>query len=429
MHIPKVNRTFALHFVISKRENRLLEWWNGRHEGLKILWPLRLCGFESRFEYQKVLLIILIGGLFLSDYTMNIEEKYMRRALQLAARGRGNTSPNPMVGAVIVNNGKIIGEGYHRRCGEPHAEVNAVASVSDKSLLKSSTIYVTLEPCAHYGKTPPCAQLIIDNHIPRVVIGCLDPFDKVSGRGVEMMRSHGIEVTTGLLEKECRELNAQFIISHTLHRPWVTLKWAQSADNFMDHKRLPDSPAARFSTPLSSLATHKLRALHDGIMAGSETIIADNPNLNLRLYAGNNPTIIVADRRGRISPDSSIFKSQKPIIYLTSSKRDDLHNTIQIEFEPNATISDYLHTIYTQGITSILVEGGSTLLQKFLDSDLWDMARVETKDIILGQNGATPSPKIMASPSEQHILDGNKIDIYYRNNLCLHPKFDICNFV
>lgn len=353
----------------------------------------------------------------------------MKRALQLATRGRGFTSPNPMVGAVIVHNGKIIGEGYHRQYSKPHAEVNAVNSVKNKALLQDSTIYVTLEPCSHYGKTPPCAQLIIDNKIPRVVIGCLDPFEKVRGRGVEMMQKQGIDVTTGILENECIALNARFITAHTLQRPWVTLKWAQSADGYIDHNRQNHKSAAKFSTPITSTLTHQLRSLHDGIMVGNQTINADNPRLNTRLYKGRSPRIIVVDRQGIVQPSAAIFESDNPVIYFTQKHRQEIHNSIQLIVPEDASIQEYLTLLYQNGITSILVEGGATLLQQFIDSDLWDMARVETAPFNLAQNGTIVSPKLNITPTKQTIIDGNQIDIYCKNNLINIQNLKFCNFV
>ena len=298
---------------------------------------------------------------------MIIEEKYMRRALQLAKNGIENTSPNPMVGAVIVHDGKIIGEGYHRKHGEGHAEVNAIASVKDKALLQQSTIYVTLEPCSHYGKTPPCAQLIIDSKIPNVVIGCLDPFEKVSGRGVKMLQDAGINVATRVLEQECKNLNPHFITAHSLRRPFVTLKWAQSQDEYMDIIRNNDEPPAKFSTEITSMLVHKLRAQHDAIIAGSETIIRDNPRLNNRMWSGQNPIIVIADRRSRIHADAQVFKHNP--IYLSSREREDIKHNIQwIKINKTASINDYLSNLYNAGITSLLVEGGSALLQAFINS-------------------------------------------------------------
>ena len=214
---------------------------------------------------------------------MQIEEKFMARCLELARHGAGHTAPNPMVGAVIVRDGAIIGEGFHRRCGEAHAEVNAIASVEDEALLRESTIYVSLEPCSHYGKTPPCAELIIRKRIPRVVVGCLDPFPEVSGRGVRMLREAGIEVLTGVMEKEARQLNKAFMTFQTQKRPYVTLKWAESADGFIDKARTDRTePPVVFSNPVTSVRVHKMRAESAAILIGKHTALLDNPSLTVR---------------------------------------------------------------------------------------------------------------------------------------------------
>ena len=196
---------------------------------------------------------------------MNYELKYMQRCIQLAKCGEMGAPPNPMVGAVIVHNDRIIGEGYHRKCGGPHAEVNAIRSVRDESLLKDSTIYVSLEPCSHYGKTPPCADLIIEKGIPRVVVGCLDPFAKVNGQGIRKLRDAGIEVVVGVMEQECLQLNRKFITFHQQHRPWVTLKWAQSQDGFIDADRQPGEPAVKFSSAFTQTLVHRMRAMNQAL--------------------------------------------------------------------------------------------------------------------------------------------------------------------
>lgn len=350
--------------------------------------------------------------------TMNYDVKYMRRALQLARNGQMFASPNPMVGAVIVHNDKIIGEGFHRRCGQGHAEVNAVASVTQPELLPNSTIYVTLEPCSHYGKTPPCAQLIIDKKIPRVVIGNLDPFEKVSGRGVKMLQDAGIEVIHGILNEECRQLNAKFITAHTLHRPFITLKWAQSKDRFIDHIRTKDTPlAAHFSTAITSTLVHKLRAFHDAIMVGSNTVINDNPGLDCRFWDGNSPTKVVIDRRGNVPCYSKIFthNSQKTI-YFTSKKRSDLPDAVNQQIINSDTqLSEIMSILYQHGISSILIEGGAQLLQNAIDHDLWDVARIETSSFSLHQNGSVKAPIINKTAFESRIINENQI-IFYSNS-------------
>lgn len=288
---------------------------------------------------------------------MTNRELYMSRALGLASNGELHASPNPMVGAVIVTpDGRIIGEGWHRRCGEGHAEVNAVASVSeaDRPLLRRSTMFVTLEPCSHYGKTPPCAKLILDTGIPRIEVATVDPFARVSGRGIAMLREGGVDVRVGLLGDESRRLNRRFFGAHTRRRPWVTLKWAQSADGFIDGRDSEsDSPAA-ISTPLTRAAVHHERALNQAIIVGAGTVIADNPSLTVRDYAGDSPRRFVLDRRGRICERQGW--------------------TILSDPTPEATLS----RLYSDfGIISVLIEGGATLLNSFMEAALWDEARIE----------------------------------------------------
>lgn len=320
---------------------------------------------------------------------------YMARALQLARAGHGHVSPNPMVGAVIVSaDGRIIGEGWHRRFGQGHAEVNAVASVAeaDRPLLHSATIYVTLEPCSHYGKTPPCAKLLIDCGIGRVVIASGDPNPKVSGRGVAMLREAGIEVAEGLMADEARALNRPFMTAHTLRRPFVTLKWAQSADGFMDHDRTAGAGAARFSTPLSSQLVHWRRACHDAIAVGAGTAIADRPRLDVRHIEGRSPRRILFDRRNLL-PDSGFD------IHITDGK----------------PLSDVLSRLYSEdGITSLLVEGGPSLLKDFIGSGLWDEAYVEVSPETLGERGRKPAPVIAAVPDGAERIGPNTVWFYSR---------------
>lgn len=307
---------------------------------------------------------------------MKTDPRYMHRALELARHGELDASPNPMVGAVIVApDGRIIGEGWHRCCGQGHAEVNAVASVKDKSLLKDAAMYVTLEPCAHYGKTPPCARLIIETGIPKVVIGCADPFAKVAGRGIDMLREAGVEVEVGMLGKECMDLNEKFMTAHTHHRPFVTLKWAESADGFID---------GHISTPLNSCAVHRLRAMHDAILVGSGTWLADRPGLDTRLFAGHSPRRVVLDRRGRITdaPDNVLM------------------------MKGYSSLRDVLERLYTEhGITSLLVEGGAEVLRSFMDEGLWDRIRIERSPMAI--HGKVPAPSL---PAGIHIEETVKID-------------------
>lgn len=305
------------------------------------------------------------------------EEKYIRRCIELARNGLCSVSPNPMVGAVIVCDGRIIGEGYHIRCGGAHAEVNAIRTVKDESLLKHSTIYVSLEPCSHYGKTPPCADLIIEKQIPRIVIGCQDPFSEVAGRGIQKLRDAGREVTVGILEEECKSLIRRFITFNTLQRPFIILKWAESADRFIDIKRASGKPVI-LSSPLSSMFVHKKRAEVDAIMVGRRTAILDNPSLTVRNWYGRNPIRIVLDRTLSLPNYLQIFNGNVPTLVFTEKLQPEKNNItyITIDFSHNP-LEQIMKALYQRKIQSLLVEGGSQLLQSFIDNELWDEAYIE----------------------------------------------------
>ena len=324
------------------------------------------------------------------------EEKYMRRCIQLARNGLCNAAPNPMVGAVIVCDGKIIGEGYHVRCGEAHAEVNAIRSVKETSLLKRSTIYVSLEPCSHHGKTPPCADLIIEKQIPRIVIGCQDPFSKVAGRGIQKMKDAGREVIVGVLEDECRHLIKRFITFHTLHRPYITLKWAESADGFIDLCRTEGNPVI-LSTPLTSMLVHKKRAEHSAILVGTRTAKLDNPSLNVRNWYGRSPIRLVIDRKQSLSPTLHLFDGSVLTLVFTEHFQDALPNVeyLPIDFQQDI-LPQIMQILYERGIQSLLVEGGSALLQSFIDAGLWDEAYVEEspRSLISGVKAPEMNDKI-----------------------------------
>ena len=302
--------------------------------------------------------------------------KYMRRCLQLAANGRQNAKPNPMVGAVIVCDRRIIGEGYHVRCGEGHAEVNAFASVKqeDEKLLPQSTIYVSLEPCSHYGKTPPCADLIIKKGIKRVVVGCIDPFAKVHGRGIKKLQDAGIEVTVGVLETECKELNKRFFTFNTMQRPYIILKWAQSADGFLDDH----FKTARFSTPFTQMLVHKMRTENDAIIVGRVTDEREHPGLNVREWHGPDPKRIV------LSHDMELNQLMKQL--------------------------------YDEHIQSLIVEGGTRTLQSFINAGMWDEIRIEKASMCV--NGGTPAPILPTSIklSNRQFVDGNIIDTFDKSD-------------
>lgn len=347
---------------------------------------------------------------------MLIDEKYMRRALQLARQGEGHTSPNPMVGAVIVApDGTIIGEGWHRKCGEGHAEVNAVASVKDVNLLKDSTIYVTLEPCSHYGKTPPCAHLLIERGIPRVVVGCLDPFVEVSGRGVKMLEDAGIEVVVGVLEQECRDLNRRFMTAHTTRRPWVQLKWAQTADGFIALSPDAGENPLHMSTPVTMRLMHRQRALCDAIVVGAATARIDNPSLTTRYWPGKSPLRVVLSRDLSIGGNLNLLADGLPTIVYNSVKNEIVGAVEYVKMD-TSTPHAWLEDLYRRGVTSVMVEGGTQVLQQLIDAGTWNEARIETSPRRVGQG--VPAPTINGQITAQHIIDGNTITRLTQTN---HP--------
>ena len=351
---------------------------------------------------------------------VEVENKYMARCISLARNGTGNVAPNPMVGAVIVHQGKIIGEGYHRKYGEAHAEVNAIASVRDESLLKEATIYVSLEPCSHYGKTPPCAELIIKKQIPRVVIGCLDPFPEVSGRGVRMLREAGVEVVTDVMEEEARELNRVFMTFQEKRRPYIYLKWAQSADGFMDRLRTNNSlPAVVLSSSETLRRVHHLRANVAAIMVGTQTALLDNPSLTVRHWAGKSPVRVVLDRTLRIPPHYHLLDGAVKTLVFTAVEAVSRENVeyVTIDFG-QPVLPQVMHELYVRKLDSLMVEGGATLLGHFLEDGLWDQMLVETAPVNLESGVKAPDLSRVASLSltgmkkvEDHI-----ISVFLRKN-------------
>ena len=303
---------------------------------------------------------------------------YMRRCLELAKNGLGTTFPNPMVGSVIVCDGKIIGEGWHKKSGEPHAEVNAVNAVKDKTLLKRSTIYVSLEPCSHFGKTPPCCDLIIENKIPNVVVGTLDCNEKVSGNGIKRLVEAGANVTVGVLEMECKELNKRFFTFHEKKRPYVILKWAETQDGFIAPLTKSEQKPVWISNEFSRQLVHKWRSEEQAILVGTQTVIDDNTKLDVRNWAGKNPIRIVLEQKNRIPYNYHVFDNQLKTVILSSKvTKINEENTIfeTIDFKKNSA-EQILNVLYKHKIQSVIIEGGLQTLQTFIDSNLWDEARI-----------------------------------------------------
>jgi diaminohydroxyphosphoribosylaminopyrimidine deaminase/5-amino-6-(5-phosphoribosylamino)uracil reductase len=344
------------------------------------------------------------------------EEKYMQRCLQLAQQAEGNTYPNPMVGSVIVHQGKIISEGYHRKAGEPHAEVNAVHSVKDKSLLKASTLYVNLEPCAHYGKTPPCSKLIIDYGIPNVVIGCVDSFSEVAGKGIEMMEKAGVNVKVGILEQESLELNRRFFTYHNKKRPYIILKWAETQDGFIDIERNEDNygQPTWITNQWARRAVHKQRANEQAILVGTLTAIKDNPSLTVRDWKGAQPLRCVIDKRCQLNKDYQLLDNQyQTVVYnLEKSKRDGLVDYVMLA--ESDFVPQLLNDLWQRNIQSVIVEGGRATLQHFIDADLWDEAHQYIGDVLF-KNGVK-APQFAGTPTRNEKFGSSTLQVY-RNNL------------
>lgn len=343
---------------------------------------------------------------------METHKIYMKRCIELAKNGLGTTYPNPMVGSVIVCDGKIIGEGWHMKSGEAHAEVNAVNSVNDKSLLKKSTIYVSLEPCSHFGKTPPCCDLIIANGIPNVVVGTVDPNEKVAGNGIKKLLEAGKNVTVGILESECQELNRRFFTFHNKKRPYVILKWAETLDGFIAPLSKLEQQPVWISNMYSRQLVHKWRSEEQAILVGTQTVIDDNPKLDVRNWTGKNPVRVVLDAKNRIPHDRHVFDNQvKTIIICLEKFSDGKENVIfeVIDFTKNVAVQ-VLDVLYRHQIQSVIIEGGRHTLQTFIDSNLWDEARFFKGNIVL--NGGIPAPVLHSKKIDRQTIGEDELLIF-----------------
>jgi len=348
--------------------------------------------------------------------TESDDNKFMRRCLELASCAEGMTYPNPMVGSVIVYEGHIIGEGYHRGSGMPHAEVNAINSVLNKEKLKESTLYVNLEPCSHFGKTPPCADFIISHSVPRVVIGTTDTSSKVGGRGINKLKDAGIEVVTGILEDESRWLNRRFFTVNEKKRPWIILKWAKSSDGFIDIERTPGLDPGPFwiSGKPERVLVHKWRSQEQSILVGAGTVRADKPRLNVREWKGNNPLVLILSGSGNIN-SGSIEGRKKVFTHNASSNVPDAEIVKLDSDEPSGKqVIDHLYKI---GIQSMFVEGGSQLLNHLISNDLWDEARIFTgmKDFKSGLR----SPEIKGELFYKSEFEGSILQVFLNESVRL----------
>ena len=346
---------------------------------------------------------------------MKVQEKYIKRCIELAKNGLGTTYPNPLVGCVIVFGNKIIGEGWHIKSGESHAEVIAIESVKNKELLSSSTLYVSLEPCSHFGKTPPCADLILKYNIPNVVIGTIDPNSKVAGKGIQKLIDAEVNVTVGILEKECNELNKRFFTFHKKNRPYIILKWAESSDRFISPKNKSEQKPVWISNEYSRQLVHKWRSEEQAILVGTQTILDDNPTLTVREWVGENPIRVVIDKENNIDSSSNVYDNQAKTIVFSNKEINSNFDTIQyikIDFDKNSTqaIADKL---FENNIQSIIIEGGRKTIQSFIDADLWDEARVFIGEINLIEG--TKAPELNRSFHSKVTVKNDTL-LTYRNN-------------
>ncbi len=346
---------------------------------------------------------------------MSAHELYMQRCIDLAQKGIGNVAPNPMVGAVLVHESRIIGEGWHQQFGGPHAEVNCINSVAeaDRNLISQSTLYVSLEPCNHFGKTPPCTELIIQTQIKKVVIACTDPFDKVNGTGIKKFIDNGVDVITGVLEREAIRLNKRFFIFHQQQRPYVILKWAQSFDDFIS---LTKGKPVKISNEITDKLVHKWRSEEAAIIVGTNTVINDNPSLTTRNWTGRNPLRIFIDKRLSIDAKYNILDNNSDTLILNLVKNEKVGvNEFILIHDENKLIEELLQLLYKKGIQSLIVEGGTRLLQSFIDNNFWDETRVIKNTELLLQEGI-PSPVLKNNVRFNQEWVGDDVINYYSNS-------------
>ncbi len=341
---------------------------------------------------------------------MEANERYIKRCIDLAKKGFAHVAPNPMVGCVIVYEGKIIGEGYHRKYGEAHAEVNAINAVNDDERLKKSTLYVSLEPCAHFGKTPPCSNLIIEKKIPKVVIGCVDPYAEVAGKGIEKLRKAGIEVVLGVLEDECLELNKRFFTFHKKKRPYIVLKWAQTLDGFMDRDRMNGEQGVNWITsPATKQLTDTWRSEEMAILVGKNTVLNDNPKLTVRTLLGRNPIRLVIDKNLEISESYHVMNGEVLTYVFNQHKTEQKGKLMYVKLPFIELLQEMMTWLYGWELFSVLVEGGRTTLQHFLDEGVWDESRIYIGDTFF--NGGLKAPQIAVRDFQTENYGGDKLII------------------
>jgi len=359
------------------------------------------------------------------DSRLPTSDFFMHRCLELAKRGTGYVAPNPMVGAVLVHDEKIIGEGYHQHYGGPHAEVNCINSVreQDKAKISNSVLYVSLEPCSHFGKTPPCTDLIIANKIPDVIIGCRDPFKEVDGKGIEKLKAAGVKVVVGILEKECQQLNKRFFTFHTKHRPFIILKWAETGDGFVSTSAQPSPKERAFvgsansrlliSNEQTNRLVHKWRSEEASILVGTNTALLDDPELTTRNWQGLSPIRLVVDMDLKLPSSLKIFNDKQRTVIFNKMIHDDKDHLIYYQVtEDVSLVHQIVNALYQMKIQSVIVEGGARLLQSFIDEGMWDEARIIKNEELKINNGvAAPELSLKNATQEMKILN-DSIKIY-----------------
>ena len=343
---------------------------------------------------------------------MYSDEFYMQRCLDLAENALGKTYPNPIVGCVIVHEGKIIGEGWHKKAGDAHAEVNAINSVKDKTLLSASTLYVSLEPCVHYGKTPPCSELIIKHKIPHVVVGCKDLYSKVSGKGIQSMCESGINVDVGVLEDQCIESHKRFFTFHNKKRPYIILKWAETKDGFIAPEKQKLGEPFWITSKESKTLVHKWRSQESSILIGANTAKLDNPSLTVRLWYGNNPLRIVIDENLKLNNNLNIFNNSAKTLVFNNKKNIVFDNIEYCMIDFNSIHQEIMKSLYNKGVHSLIIEGGRETLQSFIDIGLWDEARVFVGNKNL-ENGVH-APKIKEKFISEEMVSSDLLRRYRR---------------
>jgi len=342
---------------------------------------------------------------------MTPDEFFMQRALELAQLGVGQVSPNPRVGCVVVHDNRIIGEGWHQKFGEPHAEVNAINSVKDQSLLRESTVYVNLEPCSHFGKTPPCADLLVKHHVKKVVVCNLDSNPLVQGQGINKLKDAGIEVLTGVLEKEGRELNKRFFTFIEKQRPYIILKWAQTSDGFVAQNNFESK---WISNEFSRQLVHRWRGEEDAVLVGTRTASHDDPELTVRDWTGRNPTRIVIDRFLRLNSHLKLFNKKEKTICYNVLKHEEHKNLLLLRINEENFLKELVHDLFKRNIQSLIVEGGAQTLQLFIDANLWDEARLFTSTRTFGEGIGAPS--LSGKLGAQQDVDSDRLEYFYPPN-------------